>query len=370
MEIIEGKYAIAKVFADDAEDYAKAQLKMICDNDAAAGAKICAMPDVHPGKVGPVGLVMSMSVGERVIPQLLGADIGCGMTYVKLNKNKIEFQKLDKVIAENVPSGFKIRKNAHHTAEDFPFEKLNCFKHINSDKAKRSLGTLGGGNHFIEIDKSEDGSLVLIIHTGSRHLGEEVTEYYTKEASKIHKEAGEDVPYYMSYLEGGLKDDYLADVSIINEYASLNREIIAREILKGMKLKAEEMFTVPHNYISGGVLHKGSISAKKGERVLIPINMRDGVILGVGKGNRDWLCSAPHGSGRKLRRDQVKNNYTVSAFKKEMKGIYSTSVGADTLDEAPFAYRSLDDIMENVKETIEITEVLKPVYSFKAGCKK
>lgn len=368
METIEGKYARAKIFADDAEDYAKAQLKMICDNEAAEGAKIAAMPDVHPGKVGPVGLVMS--IGKRVIPQLLGADIGCGMTYVKLNKSKLEFQKLDKVIAESIPSGFNIRKSVHHTAEDFPLEKLNCFKHINLDKAKRSLGTLGGGNHFIEIDKSADGSLALIIHTGSRHLGEEITEYYTKEAAKAIKERGEDVPYYMSYLEGGLKDAYLSDVSIINEYASLNREIIAREILKGMKLKAEEAFTVPHNYISGDVLHKGSISALSGERVLIPVNMRDGVILGMGKGNEDWLCSAPHGSGRKLRRDQVKNSYTVSAFKKEMNGIYSTSVGADTLDEAPFAYRSLNDILERVKETVDIEEVLKPVYSFKAGSKK
>lgn len=369
MEIIEGKYAGAKIFSDDAEDYAKAQLKMICDNEAAKGAVICAMPDIHPGKVGPVGL--SMTIGKRVIPQLLGSGAGCGMTYVKLNKSKIEFQKLDRIIYENVPSGFNVRKNAHRAAEEFEFGNLNCFKHINLDKAKKSLGTLGGGNHFIEIDKSADGNLALIIHTGSRRLGEEVTEFYTREAARKLKERKEDAPYYMSYLEGGLKADYLEDIKLISEYAELNRRIIAREILKGMKLKSEDTFSCPHNYISeDGVLHKGSISAKKGERVIIPINMRDGAILGTGLGNEAYNFSAPHGSGRKLRRDMVKNNYTVSAFKKEMKGIYSSSVGAETLDEAPFAYRNADDILDKVKETASVEEILKPVYSYKAGSKK
>ena len=256
-------------------------------------------------------------------------------------------------------------------AGEFSYEELHCIRHINKQKAERSLGTLGGGNHFIELDKAPDGSLYLVVHTGSRHLGEEVAEYYTKLASTCLKEQGEEVPYYLSYLEGKHKAAYLEDVQIIRQYAELNRQIIVREILKGMKWKAEERFSVAHNYIDdSGILHKGSISARNEEKVIIPINMRDGIILGIGKGNAQWNYSAPHGSGRKLKREDVKNQYTVSEFKKEMKGIYSSCIGADTLDEAPFAYRSMTEIAEQIKDTVEVTEILKPVYNFKAGSRK
>lgn len=369
MKIIKGIYAEAKIFTDDVEPYAEAQVKMICDNEVALGSKICLMPDIHPGKVGPIGL--SMTVTDRVIPQLLGVDIGCGMTCVKLNKTSAEFQKLDRVIRENVPSGFDIRKNPHYMAEEFSFDGLHCISHINRQKAERSLGTLGGGNHFIELDKGTDGAMYLVLHTGSRHLGEEVAEYYTKLASSCLKEQGKDVPYYMSYLEGEHKKAYLEDVRMIQDYAEWNRQIIVREILKGMKWKAAEQFSVPHNYLDdSGTLRKGSISARKSENVVIPINMKDGIILGVGKGNEEWNCSAPHGSGRKLKREDVKNRYTVSEFKKEMKGVYSSCIGADTLDEAPFAYRSVTEIVELIKDTVEVTDLLKPVYNFKAGSKK
>lgn len=317
MKTVKGIYAEAKIFTDDAEDYALEQVKMICDNEVADGSTICMMPDIHPGKIAPIGL--SMTVTNKVIPQLLGVDIGCGMTCVKLNKSNVEFQKLDRVIRENVPSGFTIRKAPHHMAEEFSYEGLNCNRHINRQKADRSLGTLGGGNHFIELDQGVDDSLYLVVHTGSRHLGEEVAEYYTKLANTCLKERGREVPYYMSYLEGENKTAYLEDVHIIQRYAEWNRQLIVREILKGMKWKAAEQFSVPHNYLDdSGILRKGSISAKKGEHVVIPANMRDGIILGIGKGNADWNYSAPHGSGRKLRRDDVKNKYTVSAFKKEI----------------------------------------------------
>lgn len=369
MKMIKGLYAEAKIFTDDVEPYAEAQVKMICDNEVAKDSKICLMPDIHPGRVGPVGL--SMTVTDRVIPQLLGVDIGCGMTCVKLNKTSAEFQKLDRVIRENVPSGFSIRKSPHYMAEEISLEGLHCIDHINRQRAEKSLGTLGGGNHFIELDKGSDGSLYLVVHSGSRHLGEEVAEFYTKLASRRLKEQGKDVPYYMSYLEGDYKEDYLEDVRIIRDYADWNRQVIIREILKGMKWKAAEQFSVPHNYLDdAGTLRKGSVSAHKGEDIIIPINMRDGMILGVGKGNEEWNDSAPHGSGRKLKREDVKNRYTVSEFKKEMKGIYSSCVSADTLDEAPFAYRPITEIVQQIKDTVEITEILKPVYNFKAGSRK
>lgn len=327
------------------------------------------MPDIHPGKIAPIGL--SMTVTDKVIPQLLGVDIGCGMTCVRLNKSNAEFSKLDRIIRENIPSGFSIRKEPHHMAEEFSYDELQCIRHINRQKAERSLGTLGGGNHFIELDIGKDGSLYLAVHTGSRHLGEEVAEYYTKLANISLKEQGKEVPYYMSYLEGAHKDAYLEDVKIIQQYAEQNRQIIVREILKGMKWKAAEQFSVAHNYLDEeGILRKGAISAKSGEKVVIPANMKEGIILGIGKGNPEWNMSAPHGSGRKWKREDVKNQYTVSAFKKEMKGIYSSCVGADTLDEAPFAYRSIEEIAGQIKDTVAVTEILKPVYNFKAGSRK
>lgn len=366
MKTVKGIYAEAKIFTDDAEEYALAQVKMICDNQVAEGSKIRLMPDIHPGKAGPVGL--SITITDKIIPQLLGVDLGCGMTCVKLNKNNADFRKLDRVIRENVPSGFAIRKEPHYMAEGFPWEKLRCARHINRQKAERSLGTLGGGNHFIELDKNEDGDLYLVIHTGSRHLGAEVAEYYTRLAHTSLKEQGAEIPYCISYLEGDKRDAYVEDVQIVQDYARRNRQIIVREILKGMKWKAEEQFSAAHNYLdASGILRKGAIAAEKDAKVIIPANMRDGMILGIGLGNEDWNCSAPHGSGRRLKREDVKSQYTVSDFKKEMNGIYSSCIGADTLDEAPFAYRSITEISGRIGDTVRITQILKPVYNYKAG---
>lgn len=369
MKTVKGIWAEAKIYTDDVEDHALSQVKMICDNEVSKGSKIRLMPDIHPGKVGPIGL--SMTVTDRVIPQLLGVDIGCGMTCVKLNTERVEFQKLDRVIRENVPSGFAIRKEAHCAAKEFSYDGLCCIGHIDRGRAERSLGTLGGGNHFIELDRGEDGGMYLVVHTGSRHLGEEVAEYYTKLAHRNLSEQGLEIPYYVSYLEHEQKEAYLEDVRILQRYAERNRQIIVREILKGMKWKAKEQFSAAHNYLDeSGMLRKGCISAKKGEKVIIPANMKEGILLGVGKGSEEWNCSAPHGSGRRLKREEVKNQYTVSAFKKEMKGIFSTCVGAETLDEAPFAYRSISEIAERIRDTVEITERLVPVYNYKAGGRK
>ena len=335
MEIIKGKFAEAKVFTDDLEDYARAQLKMICDNEVAKGSKIRIMPDVHPGKVGTIGLTMTVEKG--IIPHLLGIDIGCGMSCVKIREKRMEYQKLDKVIREKIPAGFAIRSRVHHLAEDFDFTRLHCYKHIHEEKARLSLGTLGGGNHFIEVDQDEEGQRYLMVHTGSRHLGKEVTDFYVEQGAKKLKTMGMCVPYPLTFLEGELQEQYMGDVEIVQEFAALNRKIILAEILKGMKLKETEAFSSVHNYVDRkeNILRKGAISAKEDEQVIIPFNMRDGVLLGRGKGNVDWNQSAPHGSGRILPRNQVKNLHTVSSFKQEMKGIYCSCIGAGTLDEDP-----------------------------------
>lgn len=380
MKTLNGVYTCATIFTVNNEtyaidNYAVHQLQMLCDNETLKDSRIRVMPDVHPGKVGTIGL--TMTIGDKIMPNLLGIDIGCGMTLGKIKGKKVEFQKLDTVIRQNIPSGFAIRQKAHRFSNEFPFEKLRCVEHIHLEKALLSLGSLGGGNHFLEIDKDPDGQLYVVIHSGSRHLGKEMTEYYLNEGQKYLKQQGIDIPYELTYLEGTLKEDYLHDLQIVQNYASLNREIILDELTKSMKWKLLEQYECIHNYVDSSedivatfgapLLRKGAISAKQGEKVIIPINMRDGIILGTGFGNEEWNCSAPHGSGRILKREDVKNKFTVSAFKSEMKGIYSTCIGKDTLDEAPFAYRTLEDIAEVIGETVAIDQIIRPVYNFKAG---
>ncbi len=373
---IKGKFTDALIMCNEelegseVDQYALAQVQMICDNRASEGSVIRVMPDVHPGKVGPIGL--TMTIGERLLPSLVGIDIGCGMLAVKVGKIRSDFQKLDTGIRDNVPVGFKIREKAHRQASEFDFERLRCCKHIRSDKALLSIGTLGGGNHFIELDQDDNKETYMIIHTGSRYLGKEVAEYYMTAGQKALKEQGiTDIPYELTYLSGQLMADYLHDLAIVQEYAELNRSVIASEIMKGMKWKEKEVITCIHNYVdfSGEVpiLRKGAISAKENEDVIIPINMRDGVILGKGRGNAEWNDSAPHGSGRIASRDKTVNSHTVSEFKASMKGIYSSCISKDTLDEAPFAYRSTDYIKEAVKDIVDITKILKPVYNYKGG---
>lgn len=377
MITIYGKYTNAVVYTVRNEEYAideyaRRQLQRICDHKSAEGSKIRVMPDVHPGKVGTIGL--TMTVGDSLLPSLVGVDIGCGMTIAKIKAKNIEYQKLDTVIRESVPVGGNIRKNQHPFARQASLSRLRCYKAVDEAKALRSIGTLGGGNHFIEIDRDTDGNYYLVIHSGSRHLGMEVTEHYLKagQHETQMKKQGH-AAYEMTCLEGSLLDDYLHDLAVTQEYAANNRAAMIDEIVRGMKWRIIDSYTCIHNYVdfSGElpVLRKGAISAKTGEKVVIPINMRDGIILGTGLGNEDWNCSAPHGSGRLYKRSEVKEHHTVFEFKKVMEGIHSICVNKDTLDEAPFAYRKIDDITEVIGDTVMIDRIIKPVYNFKAGGK-
>lgn len=375
MITIYGKYTNAIVYTTENEqyaidDYARKQLQMICDHPSAAGSKVRVMPDVHPGKVGTIGL--TMTVGDSMMPNLVGVDIGCGMTLAKVKSRNIECQKLDTVIRDCVPVGGAVRKTSHTFSRMLELDRLYCYKAVDEAKAERSIGTLGGGNHFIEVDQNEEGALYLVIHSGSRHLGMEVTEYYLREGQRVSqmKKQGH-APYDMTCLEGEQLENYLHDLGIVQEFARLNREAIIDEIVRGMKWKVLDSYTCIHNYVdfSGTVpvLRKGAISAKEGEKVIIPINMRDGIILGTGLGNEDWNCSAPHGSGRVYRRSEVKEHYTVSEFKRAMQGIHSICINKDTLDESPFAYRKIEDMLNVVGKTITVDKIIRPIYNFKAG---
>ncbi|MBO7135514.1 MAG: RtcB family protein [Spirochaetaceae bacterium] len=369
---IKGTFADAKIFASLIEEGAINQIKNICNNSVSEGSSVRIMPDVHPGQIVPVGFTMTL--GNKIIPSLTGIDIGCGVTAVRIAKHRgMEYKQLDKVIRENVPAGFSIRKEPHRFADNFDFSKLSCARHIRKDKAAASIGTLGGGNHFIEID-TDGKDFYIIEHSGSRSLGREVTEWYMNCGRNELRMADIQVPYELTYLEGTLMQDYLHDTEIVQKYAEQNRLAIIDVISKGMKWKTDEPFSSVHNYIdfSGGtsekpVLRKGAVSAKKGEKVIIPVNMKDGTIIGTGCGNADWNYSAPHGSGRVMKREDVGKSFTVSAFKAEMEGIYSSCIDKGTLDEAPFAYRRLDDIAPLIEPSVSIEKILKPVYNFKAG---
>lgn len=387
MKIINGTYTSAAIFAENIEDYALAQIQMLLDNPAFAGSKVRIMPDVHPGKVGTIGFTSTIT--DRILPNVVGIDIGCGVALAKLKQQKVEFQKLDTVIRDNIPAGNQIRTAGHPAFDTFALELLYCYEHIHVQRAAKSLGTLGGGNHFIELDKDSADNLYVIVHSGSRHLGKEVSEYYLKEGQKYLKKQGIQVPYELTYLEGQLMEEYIHDADIVAKFAALNRQLILSELAKKMKWKILDQYDCMHNYIDSSfltsaaaepassgeestfhgkrILRKGAISARKGEKVIIPINMRDGVILGVGTGNPDWNFSAPHGAGRIMKREDVKKKFTVSGFKKEMKGIYSSCIDKDTLDEAPFAYRKIEEITQAITDAVQIQEIIKPVYNFKAG---
>ncbi|MCI8605361.1 MAG: RtcB family protein [Hungatella sp.] len=401
MKLVEGLYNQAVVYTDVVEDTALAQIRMLCDQEFVKGARIRIMPDVHTGAGCTIGT--TMTIKDAVVPNLVGVDIGCGMEIIRIKGRRLELEKFDKLIYEKIPSGFDIRDKAHKRNDDIDLGELRCLKpaKINLDRAVRSLGTLGGGNHFIEVDKDEEGALYVVIHSGSRHLGLEVAEYYQEQAYQAlngvskkdikklietYKKEGREqeiqttveamkarintgIPKTLAYCQGELMEDYIHDMKIIQRFAMLNRKAMMDELIRGMKLKVEEEFTTIHNYIDteAMILRKGAVSAKKGERLLIPVNMRDGSLICVGKGNEEWNFSAPHGAGRLMSRRKAKESYTVSQFKKEMAGIFTTSVNALTLDECPMAYKRMEDIVENIGDTVEIEKVLRPVYNFKAG---
>ncbi len=396
---VSGKYNSAKIFTDVVDQASIAQVILLCSQEFTQGSRIRMMPDIHAGAGCTVGTTMTIT--QRVVPNLVGVDIGCGMETVRLREKHLQPQQLDKLIYQKIPSGFAIREKPHRYMEELDLTALCCYAAIDPLRAEKSLGTLGGGNHFIEVDRDEEGNLYLVIHSGSRHLGLEVANYYQNEAyqrlngsSKADAEAlvaqlraeGREkeiqkalkalkntkrtsIPRPLAYVEGELFQQYIHDMRIIQRFAALSRQAMADEILRGLRLHAEESFTTIHNYIDTDamILRKGAVSAKAGELLLIPINMRDGSLICRGRGNEDWNCSAPHGAGRLMSRSEAKQSFTVSQFKKEMDGIYTTSVGKSTLDECPMAYKSMEDIVGNIGETVEILKVIRPIYNFKAG---
>lgn len=399
MIILNGKYNSAKVFTEIIDEGAIAQIIELCNQPISENSSIRIMPDVHAGAGCTIGTTMTVS--DKIIPNLVGVDIGCGMETIRLKEKHIEVQKLDKLIYEKIPSGFEIRRKAHRYIEKIDLTKLYCYKYIDPLRAEMSIGTLGGGNHFIEADKGSDGSIYIVIHSGSRHLGVETAKYYQNEAyrrlnNSSEKEVNElierlkaegkekqiqneikkltstkhtNVPKHLAYCEGELFEQYIHDMKIVQQFASLNRQAMMDEIIKGMGFHVTERFSTIHNYIDTDkmILRKGAVSAESGEKLLIPVNMRDGSLICTGKGNPDWNCSAPHGAGRLMSRSQAKESFTVSEFKKQMKGIYTTSVNQQTLDECPMAYKSIEDIVGNIGDTVEINDIIKPIYNFKAG---
>lgn len=385
--IIEGKYTTAKCFTVDNEanaidTHARAQIKMICDDEITKDSIIRIMPDVHAGKVGPIGLTIKLG-HNRIIPNLLGNDLGCGISVFKLDirKRKLtdsDFNKLDKLIRDKIPSGSSIRSEGDRYIDkdyDLLFDHLNV--PINKLRILRSMYTLGGGNHFIEVGKNDSDEYFLTIHSGSRSLGPVINDYYNRQGQDILKKKGVEVPYEMTYLEDDLFSNYVSDVSVATAFARSSRHGIASIISDGMKWIRESEVSIPHNYFdtTRNTLHKGAsgyfewgeLGLKKYETIYIPINMKDGILYGKPVENTDWNCSFPHGSGRLIPRSEIANLATVSSFKKEMKGIFSTSIGKDTLDESPFAYRRIDELKDAVSGVIKLEGVITPVYNFKAG---
>lgn len=402
---LKGEYGTAKVFAKELDEGAREQILNLLDQNFIEESSVRIMPDVHQGMGCVIGFTANM--GEKVIPNIVGVDLGCGMLTVELGKADIDFPTLDRIIKDKVPSG----KNVHESKKyDFPkLEELHVFRELrDTRRIERSIGTLGGGNHFIEVGVDSKGFNYLVIHSGSRNLGLQVAEYYQRlaidlcsgkeeyfvkknEIIKSYKEQGKRkhiksalkllekeykdlIPKYpkdLCYLTGEYREQYLHDMRICQEYASINRKIMADIIVSNLFNKGLEEFShfeTIHNYINfkDNIIRKGAISAHEGEKVLIPINMRDGSILAVGKGNPDWNYSAPHGAGRILSRTQAKEQLTLESFKDSMEGIYSTSVSEKTLDESPFAYKPIEDIIDTIDEAVEIVDIIKPIYNYKA----
>lgn len=402
MKIIKGVYNEAKVFTDIIEETAAEQIKTLCDQEFVSGAQIRIMPDCHAGKGCVIGF--TMRIKDKVVPSLVGVDIGCGMRTVKLGNIDIDFQKLDDVIRQYVPFGMNVHEGRK---QKFDLTELRCYRNLkDTRRLERSIGTLGGGNHFIEVDIDKEENKYLVIHSGSRNLGHQVATYYQKLAvelcsgkDKMYEEQERTIIEYkaqgrrkeiqdklkeirtryanlipslpedLCYLTGRYKEDYLYDMKICQEFAILNRKTMAAIIAEKMEFTIFDEFETIHNYINfdDNILRKGAISAREGEKLLIPINMRDGCIVGVGKGNPDWNFSAPHGAGRLMSRNQARELLNLSEFTETMGNIYTTSVSIETLDEAPMAYKSMNDIVDNIGDTVEIVDIIKPVYNFKAS---
>ena len=398
---IKGKVNTAICYAKVIEEGAIEQIRRMCDYELTAGSRVRIMPDVHAGKGCTIGT--TMTVTDKVCPNIVGVDIGCGMFTVKLADKELDFEKID-AACHYIPSGMNVWEGR---LERFDLTDLRCYRSLrDTRRLERSLGTLGSGNHFVEVDRSADGTNYLVIHSGSRNLGKQVAEVYQQLAVDLHmgkesyfkqrdeiirtyKEEGRRseiqqalkelknnyetqalaVPADICWLYGTFLDDYLHDVEICQKFARRNREKMAEIILERTGMTALESFHTIHNYIDTKemILRKGAIAAHAGEKVLIPINMRDGSVIAIGKGSEEWNYSAPHGAGRIMSRGKAKEAIDIEAYKESMKGIYTTSVNESTLDEAPIAYKSLEDIIDVINDSVDIIEVMRPVYNFKAS---
>ncbi len=405
MITVKGTYNEAKIFTDHAEASCLEQIQGLLNLEAFAGAQIRIMPDCHAG--AGCGIGFTADLGEKIIPNIVGVDIGCGMLTVELGKADIDFEKFDQIIRKYVPSGRDVHEGRLTRFEKM--QRMHCYRALkDAKKIQRAIGSLGGGNHFIEVDADEDGNRYLVIHTGSRQLGKQTAEYYQAMAVGLHtgkeamweeeerikaeyKAAGRrdeiheaikelhrnfrqtppDVPREYCFLYGKYSEQYLHDMKICQEFADENRKMIAKLILEHYGLEPLGSFTTVHNYIDhdSNIIRKGAVSAKKGERILIPLNMRDGSLICVGKGNPDWNESAPHGAGRRCSRSEAKRLFSVEEYDKAMKeaGVYSTSVNPSTLDECPMAYKDKGDILKYIQDTAKVIKFLKPVYNFKAS---
>jgi RNA-splicing ligase RtcB len=406
---IKGKNNTAICFTDNLEKSAETQIREVCDLPEFSDCKIRIMPDVHSGAGCVIGT--TMTIKDKIVPNMVGVDIGCGLESVKIKEKSVDFNALDKLIRAKVPSGRAVRDIEHKFNDEADLGSLRCKAHENSFQgggridlgyARRSLGTLGGGNHFIEIDRSETGDLWLVVHSGSRHIGLETAGWYQRRAlhslnaaepkeieETINRLKAEGrkreiqetvrrlraekrvspVPDHLAYVTGQFFDDYIHDMKIIQRFAVLNRLAMTEVIIREMGWTEEDRFTTIHNYVDTDnmILRKGSVSANKGERLIIPINMRDGSLICLGKGNEDWNFSAPHGAGRLLSRKTASKTLTMDKYAKEMEGVFTTSVSKDTLDESPMAYKPLEEILFHIGPAADLMERLRPVYNFKAG---
>lgn len=409
--ILKGKYNSAKIYTDNVDNETISQVINLCNQKHFSDSKIKIMPDCHAGKGCTIGTTMSIS--DKIVPNLVGVDIGCGVAGIKID-DKLDLKKLDDTIRKYVPHGFSVHNRSREKllkdAFGLDLNSLRC--KVNVDRAFVSLGTLGSGNHFIEVDETLNGEMYLIVHTGSRNLGKQIAEYYQNQAIKYcakkygrdlsshiiadlmakgqqhlieetlkaHKESNRKPSDDLCYLEGELMEDYLHDMDIAQKYAAANRVVILADILYNYyedksnfssycKTTKDYVIECIHNYIDieNNILRKGAISSQKDELVLIPINMRDGIIVGKGKGNPDWNYSAPHGAGRILSRGQAKQQISLEEFEKSMKDVFTTCVGQSTLDEAPQAYKPIEDILSYIDETIDVVEIIKPIYNFKSN---
>lgn len=401
---IKGKYNSCKVFTDEIDNETIGQLIELTNQKSVTDLQIRIMPDCHAGAGCVIGTTMTLQ--DKVIPNLVGVDIGCGILAVKLKETNINLVELDRIIHKYIPAGFAVHDTAITTSNI-----KNVIAPVDLEYAYRSLGTLGGGNHFIEVDKDSDNNLWLVIHTGSRHIGIEICKYYqdvayqqlkeralggslkrlTEELIKqlkaenrhrdIHKEierlkekyrkSNTSIPKELAYVTKHQFNNYLHDMKLAQEYACNNRKIIADTILRKAELHAVDSFQTIHNYIDidSKILRKGAVSAKKGETLIIPMNMRDGSLICIGKGELDWNESAPHGAGRIMSRAKAKERISMSDYKSSMKDIYTTSVNEFTIDESPFAYKSMQSIIDNIQDTVEIVDIIRPIYNFKASKK-